>query len=363
MEQLKGIGCGAKKGLKAFILAMLGVSSGAATYAVENTDGGYETHVEQGKSGALSVFGYSAITENLRSSIDFSSRGIHFGNRDEVGMVHALGLDLHKVFSSRAGDFGTLTLQGYLTRIDNLPVRPGFFDDNHDTEFVYRIVNFNYTGWGGKAPNIRIGHFEVPFGLEHTINTNGTLRDYNNGRNLGLKADWGATLNGETNVFEYEVSASTGGGQKVESQNGSYAYAARIGTLRENDYLLGFSVYKAEVGNIARERIGLDAQWYFGLHGLFAEFSLGENAGMDQLNGLLEWNIRNSNEAWFTYFQFVRFSQKFSGGWDDNLSGVVGLRYEPDAHWSFSGQVKQDITGFDGAIRETAVSLQIRYRL
>ncbi|MEE8058223.1 MAG: hypothetical protein V3T17_10365 [Pseudomonadales bacterium] len=304
---------------------------------------------------------HTNFADNLRYSIDASSRPIYFSHRDELGFQHALGLDLHKVFSGERGDISTLLVQGYLTRIDNLPQRPSFFDDD-DTEFVYRIFNINYTGFKGKLPNVKVGHFEIPFGLEHIINTNGTLRDYNNGRKLGLKADWGVTLNKELPTLEYEVSASSGGGQKFDSQDGSYVYAARLGTLRNQDQVYGVSLYKAEVGGVKRQYLGLDAQWYCGLQGFFAEISGGDNDSIEVVNTLLEWNIRNRSEAYLTYLQLLGFAQKIDGDWQDNVAAVVGLRYVPEAHWSFSGQLKRDVSVFDGAFRETTASLQIRYR-
>lgn len=303
------------------------------------------------------------LSDGLRYSIDFSSRTVHFRERDTRGEVYALGFDVHNVFSNRSGDFGTLTAQGYLTHIEDLPVRPGFFDGPTDTKFVYRIFNFNYTGLGKNLPNIRFGHLEVPFGLEHTINTNGTFRDYNSGRNLGVKADWGVSLNDDLGALEYEVSYTTGGGQKFAPQDGSFVYAGRVGSSRDRDLVLGLSVYSAEVGNTRRERVGVDGQWYFGVNGLFVEIAGGKRADANTRYALVEYNRRTSRESWLGYVQFINFSQEFESGWENNLITSLGVRYEPDGHWSLSGQFKSDVSGFDGAIEEMTTSLQIRYRL
>ncbi len=69
--------------------------------------------------------------------------------------------------------------------------------------------------FGLGKPRVRIGHFEIPYGIEHAINTNGTLRNYRHSANLGIKADWGLAINGETTSFEYEVSASRGSAQSL----------------------------------------------------------------------------------------------------------------------------------------------------
>lgn len=307
--------------------------------------------------------GAVGLSDGFRYTVDFSSRSVHFRERDETGAVYALGLDIHNVFSNRSGDYGTLNLQGYLTHIENLPVRPGFFDGPTDTEFVYRIFNFNYTGLGKGLPNIRVGHLEVPFGLEQTINTNGTFRDYNSGRNLGVKADWGVSLNDDIGGLEYEVSYTTGGGQRFKPQNGSYVYAGRVGSSRDRDLVLGLSVYSAEVGNARRERVGVDGQFYFGVNGVFTELAAGKRADANTRYALVEYNRRTSREKWLGYVQFINFSQEFASGWDNNLITVFGVRYEPDGHWSLSGQLKNDLAGFEGAIEEMTTSLQVRYRL
>ena len=133
--------------------------------------------------------------ENLRMTVDLSSR-IGLTRGGGTAYQHVIGLDSHKVISGEGGDWGTVVMQGYLTRIDNQAQHPPFFDGADDTQFVYRIVNLNLTRYGRGRFNVRVGHFEIPFGLEHVINTNGTLRDFMHGPNLGVKADWGAGVNG-----------------------------------------------------------------------------------------------------------------------------------------------------------------------
>lgn len=302
------------------------------------------------------------LQDNLRLTLDLSSRISDFHERDRLAYTNVIGIDAHKVWSTQKADIGTFILQGYLTRIDNLPLRPGFFDDEDDWEFVFRIFNFNFTGLGPGRPNFRFGHFEIPFGLEHSINTNGTLRDYTHGRNLGVKADWGASVNGGTKYLEYEFGASMGGVQEFKRVDGSFVFAGRIGTPRDNNQVLGISLYKGELGGIQRERIGIDAQWYLGLWGVFAEFSSGRTEQQTVFNSLLEVNWRNPQESWLLYAQAIRYSQDFNTGWDEALALAAGCRYVPDNHWAFSAQIKNDVSAFARAIEERIISLQIRYR-
>ena len=66
-------------------------------------------------------------TDNLRWAIDESVRGIVNGDGD-VATLAFFGLDVHKVFSTGNRDIATLTLQPYLTRVDDLVPTPPIFD-------------------------------------------------------------------------------------------------------------------------------------------------------------------------------------------------------------------------------------------
>jgi len=300
--------------------------------------------------------------DNLRFAIDLSSRVSHFDRADETGYTNVAGLDLHKVFTGHNGDIGTLIVQLYWTRIDNLIMRPGFFDGPDDSELVYRIVNFNYTGLGPQAPHFRVGHFEIPYGLEHIINTNGTLRDYTHGRNLGVKADWGVTINGELPDLEYEVSYSLGGGQEAERKDGSFVWAGRAGTPRDDNAVYGIAFYHAELKRVERNRLGLDAQWYYNLWGLFGQLDIGEDGDNDVLNGVLELNWRNPREELLVFLQNQYFSTDRNDGEQDALRHNLGVRYTPDSHWEFAAMYQHDSEVFSGASKERIFNLQARYR-
>ncbi len=259
-------------------------------------------------------------SNNLRLSLDLSSRVVDFDAADEVGKVNVVGIDLHKVFNSPSGDIGPLVLQGYMTSLDNQIKHPPFFKDENDSRLVYRIFNFNYTALGSRLPNLRVGHFEVPYGLEHTINTNGTLRDYTHGPNLGVKADGGFSLNKELPAFEYEVSVTSGGVQEVDQVKDSYVYAARVGTPRDDNLVLGIAVFDTSLGTVSKQRLGLDSQYYLGPFAVFAQLDVGKNN-------------------------------------DD-----IGIRLEPDRHWDMSAQIKQELDTFTNTNEDTLISAQLRYR-
>lgn len=335
--------------------------------------------------------------DNLRLTLDLSSRISLSTRRGKVGVEHVVGLDLHKVFSDVEGDWGTLRLQPYLTRLDNLSPRPPFFEDDDDWELVLRFFDFNYTGVGRGRLNFRIGHFEIPYGLEHVIDTNGTVRQFIPGRNLGLKADWGVSINGVLRHLEYELALTRGTGNEFFHRGEPFIIAGRIGTPRHRNFILGVSAFHGRVWNpgavgqwrsglktpsraeaargitdtaggrgrddiLRRTRFGIDVQWYVGTVGILAEGSFGRDYNQDVFNGLVEINWSNAEDNWFVYTQARTFAQRFARGWDSATQSVAGVRYRPDNHWSFSVQYVQDIDSMLDARRDAMLTVQTRYR-
>lgn len=317
----------------------------------------FSAHAEsQDKTWGASIF------DNLRSSIDFSTRPAYYVDESRTGLTHAVGIDVHKVFSSDKRDIGTLTAQAYLTRIDNVRGYPGFFDDDDDTELVYRIFNFNFTGLGPNLPNVKVGHLEVAYGLEQRLDTNGTLRQYGQPQNLGVKADWGLSLNKEHRSFEYEFSATTGGGQSLDRQDGSYVYAGRIGSSRDDNVVAGLSGYRSFLRGMDRERIGADLQYYFGRSSVTSEVSVGKNNDDDVLNALLEYNLSNRNESLNFYTQVLYLSTDLASGWARTINASLGVEYRPDTHLDLSAQYTRTMKNpLDS--NPSTLSIQFRYRL
>jgi len=136
--------------------------------------------------------------DNLRFTIDLSVRPQYNFKSDHISHIESFGFDLHKVFTSYdSGDIGTLLLQGYFTKLNNVETHPPFFNGENDLKFICRICNMNLAILDRGTLNFRIGHFDTPFGLEYNLDTNGTLRQYSNGRDLGDKLDWGIAVNGK----------------------------------------------------------------------------------------------------------------------------------------------------------------------
>ena len=307
--------------------------------------------------------------DNLRWTVDLSSRVTWFESLDEVSPENVVGLDLHKVFSSSGRDWGTMILQLYLTRIDNHPSPPPFIEGSDDWELVPRIANFNFTGFGSSKFGIRIGHFEIPFGLEVPIDSNGTLRQLPTAREFGTKVDWGAGINGVllSHELEYEVTLSRGSGVEYFDRDNPFIAAGRIATRDGRFPTFGLSALHGEVAGRAgtstrRTRVGLDAQSFLGVFGMLAQLSAGEDDDMHVANGYVEVNRCNSTETLLAYCQATVFTQDREDGWVDASYLAPGIRYKPDSHWNLSGQFERTITEFSGKNEASVLRVQARYR-
>lgn len=306
------------------------------------------------------------LSKNLRLSLDLSSRANYSEEREEFFFNQFIGLDLHKVMSGPKNDLGTLTVQIYGTRIDNVEPTPPVFDDDHDWELIYRILNFNLTSLAEGKFNLRVGHFEIPFGLEYPLTTNGTFRQFLSPRNLGLKSDWGVSVNGVISNVDYEFALTRGSGNEYEDDNTPYTTGGRVG-VRDPRRQAGLSGYYAQlpvqVGTSERWRLALDGQIYEGAFGLLAESGYGETDGLGVSNHLIETNWVNPDETWLVYLQTRIFVQEFARRWDESLSTALGVRWTPDNHWALSAQLTQDLLPFSSLARDTVVSIQVRFRL
>ncbi|MDX1736542.1 MAG: hypothetical protein R3228_19340 [Halioglobus sp.] len=306
--------------------------------------------------------------DNLRFAIDLASRPIYSSASDDWHRIDFIGADLHKVFSGDSGDIGTLTLQGYLTHAPDREVRPGFFDG--EWEFVYRIFNFNYVLQPRGRMNVKVGHFEIPFGLEYSINTNGTLRDYTHGPNIGVKADWGVSLNGELPGAEYEVSVTRGSGNSWETDGDPYILAGRIGTLRHRNLVFGASVMSGDVyrpnsggQTVERHRVGADVQWYIDQYGLFAEAAYGEDDDQQTGLALLELNRRSLDGSWMAYAQWVYRSRDRQGASRQDAGTLhIGAKWDINPRWDVSVQLSHDTDSFEDSMENNRYVAQARYR-
>lgn len=305
-------------------------------------------------------------TSNLRWSADLSTRHKNSLRGENSDWQHVIGFDLHKVFQSEKGDFGTLIIQPYLVRLTNVKNPPFFFDDGDDWELTWRITNFNYTGLAQSRLNFRVGHFEVPFGLEQNIDTNGTLRQYTFS-NRGIKVDWGASVNGILDKLEYEIALTRGSGMEYSSDHDPYLFSGRVGTLSNQNFIIGFSGIHGEVlnatGTSNNKMLGIDIAHYIYQWELLLEASGGTLDDAERINLFTEVSWRSPLETLHLYGQFRQTFNKPEASWEDNTKITFGINYDFNTIVSLSGEIAHDIEMMPSSTRQSELTLQLRIRI
>ncbi len=308
---------------------------------------------------------YADFSKNLRWSLDGSARLNHNDAMDNTSRIYAFGLDTHKVFTNASGDIGYGVGQLYWTKLSNHMPVPFLFTSKDDSDFIIREAHLNYTAGPNWLPNIRLGHFTLPFGLEESIDTNGRLLDYYLGKNLGSKLDWGLSLNKVISKIEYNVSYTLGGKDKLKSIDGSYAVTGRIGSLNHLDFVVGLSLYDGKIDGISRKRLAIDWRYYWGTWGILGELALGEDNKQDNIwqkekYSLLELNKTSINEQLKLYSQLILRNRESQANTDKLIN--IGLSYQFTTQFELSMSGVKQINRPASGIKQQLARVQIRYR-
>ncbi len=326
--------------------------------------------------GTGAVASVADVGDNFRYSADVSSRFVKMGESDPMQLAF-VGVDLHKIFSSTRRDLVTFTLQPYVAFVRNGPAgwdkpprKHPIFDGSSDWGMQWRVFNANFKLMQNGLLNLRLGHIEVPFGIEHIIPTNGTALNYAHQANwVGIKADWGASLNGVWRGYEYEVAALRGSGNRYASEaltgESPFFVSGRFGSDRSADFVWGLSLLNGTLltpsdGAVERTRYALDLQYYYGAFGAIGEFALGTGFGGPPANDsdvrqfIAEFNWRTPRETVLAWVQVVDRSVDKS----TSRAALIG------AEWLLLRRVtaSAQLTRHMEPITSNDFLLQLRYR-
>jgi len=307
------------------------------------------------------------LGQNSRWSIDASTRLTRNIEQNNNAFSHVLGLDIHKVFSRAQHDIGTLTFQPYLVKLNNVSNPPFIFNDGNDTQLTWRIANFNYTALAQGKFNIRLGHFEVPFGLEQHIDTNGTLRQLTS-KSRGIKADWGASINGILPQLDYEIALTRGSGNDIRSANNPYIFSGRIGTPTHKNLIAGASWFIGDVlgkNDVTQhKKVGLDITYYYYQWQFMAETSMGQTENNNTTNTFIEALWKSARESVSTYVQAGYRSMEINDNKTNSASyWLVGAQWVNQYGIDVSAQYKHHVKNTLNLDIDPTLSVQIRYRM
>lgn len=300
--------------------------------------------------------------ENSRLSFDLSSRSSYWNEADELTLQHFIGIDFYKIITVDGADFGSLTIQPFINRIDNGYRTPGVYDDNHDWEFLFRTFALNINAWGVDKPYFKLGHFEIPFGGEYNKDTFGDLHQYGQGLKMGMKMDWGFAVGQELKDWNYEFALTRGSGMKYRDREDPYAISGRIGTLNDDTFVYGLSIFHGEIlkdkTTIKRDVLGLDFEYFLGNKSILVELYGGQVEDDDLLGSLLEFNIKTYDERAEFYVQ--HFYQNLENNTYLSSAGF-GVSYQYNNQLNLSAQFMKEFES-PPDVQEELIEFQLRYR-
>lgn len=313
----------------------------------------------------LSASSYADLTDNLRASLDASVR-LNKNNADySTSRIYALGVDAHKILTTADGDVGYVMGQLYFTKLSNQTPYSFLFDSPDDQQFIVREAHVNYTGGTDFVPNIRLGHFTLPFGLEESIDTNGRLLDYYHGKNLGSKLDWGLSLNKVLTHFQYNVSYTMGGKNKPKRIDGSYVYSGRVGTIDHKDFKVGVSLLSAKIDGIKRKRYAIDLQYFWRTWGVLGEIAYGNDdrlihSIMHEKYRLFELNKTSIDGQLKIYSQYIITNRE--GVKNSQELFNIGLSYQINRALELSISGRKQLDSPTIGNKKNLLRIQLRYR-
>ena len=325
-----------------------------------------------------------SMGDNLRLNVDAISRFDSKRGPDAGSTLNTVGLDVHTVMSNGSGNVGVLVLQPYLVRRGNARPVMMHLEGPNDWEVELHDFYFNVTRWGRGRTNIKIGHFDVPFGLEPNTDTHFKIYQLIPMENLGMKKDWGVSLNGGLPKFDYEVALTRGSGFQYRSkENNNYAVSARIGTPSDRNFVLGVAVLQGRVLNprrnilIPRKRLGLDASWIVSQFTLKGESSVGKDFNDNVYHNLLELDWGNADGTLSAYVQGVHLRRKMMMGgmpgmmgdmgtmrmfrWTNKVAPRVGANWLFSKRWSVEGQYGPEMVMPMTQREDWELRVQLRY--
>lgn len=344
------------------------------------------------------------LSDNTRSSFDAAERIEALRSKDSIGFSHDIGLDFQKIVSGNQGDLGTFLMQAYISRQDNIGFGHAHGDSENEWYLSYHDINFNYTGLGNGDTGIRVGKFNVPFGLEPNVDTHFQLKQYLAIETLGFKKDWGISINSSKQNYEYEISVTRGSGNDfrrirrshmsdARSAKENWALAGRIGTPAANNFFHGLSLFYGEIpkmshsdmsheemsmdGHIVslpghmtdaapisvierRTRVGYDLSWVEGPLTLLTEISYGQNFDLDIANAIFEVDWQSLDSYLVLYSQFKYNGEELmNGSWERTTWANAGLKWQVGRRVTLSVQYDREIKSQDHS-KERVLQTQLR---
>lgn len=355
------------------------------------------TYAEGEKTKGTGALFTKLFTENSVFKKEVILNGSWSDEKDKLAGKQSAGFEILKRLTDRQGDWGTILFQLRFVRYDNtyMLVNDDMMPLAHaDKKNAWKVelhdAYFKYTDNFKGRLNLRLGHFDVPFGLEENVDTHSTLIQLMSMRNIGFEKDWGISIGGQLTRLDYNFALTRGSGMEYIDRGQNYLLSARIGTPADKNFSVGLSGLYGEPidtmavmrgkkmgmmeepdtwfgrdteppdGIIKRWRMGVDSIYLYGPYTLKGEVSYGEDINQDIVNSLAELDYLFPNQKMQLVAQFQYAYQDIAApGGKDDIFTILGLNYRFSPYVTLQTAYRHDFSRLEKTDEEETISVQL----
>lgn len=338
-----------------------------------------------------------SLIENLVFKKEVILGGSWSQEKNKVAGQQSMGFEALKKLSGKRGDWATIFFQLRFLRYDNHymlmndeKMYYAQLDGEDDWKVEFHDAYFKYTPNFKGRLNLRLGHFDVPYGLEENVDTHSTLVQLMSMRNIGFEKDWGISIGGQFPKFDYNFALTRGSGMEYIDRGQNYLLSARLGTPADRNFFAGISGLYAEpidrmavmrgkkmammeepdtwfasttepADNIIRRwRMGVDSIYLYGPFTFKGEVSYGEDINQDIVNSLAEidYLFPNQKMQLITQFQYAYQDIIASGGKDDIFT-VLGFNYKFSPYVTLQTTYRHDFSRLQKTDEDEVIAVQL----
>jgi hypothetical protein len=324
------------------------------------------------------LFSSVSQTKNYTAYKELYLSGRYSCDLNKIEGRNSLGFLLYGTFPGSEGQLGDLNVQGratyYNNQFDHGELMPRDYT-RHLNQLKWELHNA-YLRLRALPPmcNVRVGHFYVPYGLQPWIDTHGTLLQGPAVEFIGMERDWGLSMDGQGEAFEYQAGLTRGSGMEYFGREDNFALAGKLSTLRGGEHLndwLGVSyligrIYDpmaverlrhmgVEHNIVPRWRVGIDGQKIIGPARVRFEMTAGTDAKKARLLGEffeLQY-VLDMKSKLYSYFQLENLTQN---GKRSDTTLRFGLTYVLSGNYNLQFVVSKDVNTTWGK-RDTWIGL------
>jgi len=245
----------------------------------------------------------------------------------EVSSRQSLGFEVQKKFSSETATLFSVDLQARLVRRDGFTDAPNDMEGMTRPGWSFEVHNAYldlYNPFGGVGSlNLRLGRFYLPFGLNLSTDTHGSLLQLSNEADFGFERDWYGGVWGAFGPFLYDLDYLVGSGYDLvfKGQRGLVAGRLSLGNRIVSDTGLegGFSFANGSRLSMAGMPVetlrgGMDVRWKgagpAGSLGFTGELALGEDDQASVSSQLAQADYLHASRTWGFSGQFRRAARE-----------------------------------------------------